>query len=393
MKMASGAVQLQITGADIPGTLRLLTSRGVVLKNTVMKDDLTVEATTLDPDSIKRLCEKRGDTVKITGRRGAYWTWKALLNRPVLLLGMLLFLLISLYFPSRVLFVRVEGNHKIPTRMILERAGECGIGFGASRRAVRSEKMKNALLESVPELQWAGVNTRGCVAVISVRERSEQADAEMQSEFGHIVALTEGVITDCTATRGTLLCMPGQAVAEGDILISGYTDTGLAIRAEQAQGEIYGLTTRELNATTLSKCLKTMETGEEKKKITLLLGKKRINLWKDSGIWDITCDRMYEEYYITLPGGFQLPAAIAVERFRIADPVDSVIPQERLQILLEDTAKRYLAQLMLAGSIQDSALAFEQSNGAVTMAGKYRCNELIGVMQRLQIGETNGENN
>ena len=29
MKMASGAVRLQITGADIPGTLRLLTSRGV----------------------------------------------------------------------------------------------------------------------------------------------------------------------------------------------------------------------------------------------------------------------------------------------------------------------------------------------------------------------------
>lgn len=32
--------------------------------------------------------------------------------------------------------------------------------------------MKNALLSAIPELQWAGVNTYGCRAVISVRERT-----------------------------------------------------------------------------------------------------------------------------------------------------------------------------------------------------------------------------
>ena len=92
-----------------------------------------------------------------------------MLFRPVLLAGLGILFLLAMYLPSRVLFIRVEGNMQIPDRQILAAAEECGIRFGASRREVRSEKVKNALLSSVPQLQWAGVNTAGCVATISVR--------------------------------------------------------------------------------------------------------------------------------------------------------------------------------------------------------------------------------
>ena len=385
----TGIVRAKLTGADIAGTLDVLSRRGVEVLEFQMLSELEgyLSLRRRDYREARKLCDHRGDKLVLQDRKGIYWTLKSLWRRPVLVVGMLLYLFAALYLPSRVFFVRVVGNEKIPARQILEAASECGIHFGSSRRAVRSEKMKNKLLEAVPELQWAGVNTYGCVAEISVRERTTPERTDNPSSFGHIVAIREGVITSCNATRGNLICGPGQAVAPGDILISGYTDCGLTIRAEQAQGEVFAATKRDLRAVTPDVCMIGAQTGEEKKKISLIIGKKRINLWKDSGIWDSTCDRMYEEYYITLPGGFVLPLGWCVERYGSRELSEQNLMPENREALLAETAEDYLKDQMLSGTIRKSHLIYETGEGVIQMTGQFSCVEMIGVMQRLEIGE------
>ena len=391
----NGTVRIEVTAADMGGLLDGMASRGIAVSDIHMCDDLTARMNVdrRDIPKIKAFCEKRGDVLNILGVKGLYWSGKRLACRPVLLTGLVLLFLLSLWLPKRVFFVQVEGNSTISTRRILEEAANCGIGFGASRREVRSEKVKNALLEAIPQLQWAGVNTRGCVAVITVRERNKIPEAEEESPLGHIVAGRDGIITHCTATSGSLLCAPGQAVSEGDILISGYTDCGLSIRAEQAQGEIYAMTRREITATMVPERVLRLEKRAVSKKISILFGKKRINLWKDSGISDSTCDRMYEEYYITLPGGFQLPVAIAVERFTVWETAEEYIPEQEAQLLLTDFGASCLRGQMVAGRILKGVQTFSTEDGRITMAGQYVCTEMIGKMRRLQIGENNGESN
>ena len=385
----TGLVSARLTGADIAGTLDLLSRQGVEVLGFQICSELEgiITLRRRDYREARKLCTTRGDKLALQDRKGLYWTLKALWKRPVLVLGLLLYFFAALYLPSRVFFVRVVGNEKIPTRQILEAASECGIHFCSSRRAVRSEKMKNKLLEAVPELQWAGVNTYGCVAEISVRERNAPEVTADASGFGHIVASREGVITSCNATRGNLICGPGQAVAAGDILISGYTDCGLTIRAEQAQGEVFAATKRDLSVLTPDSCRAAVKNGEEKKKISLLIGKKRINLWKDSGIWDSTCDRMYEEYYITLPGGFALPLGWSVERYSLRELTAYDSELEAREALLAETAEAYLKDQMLSGTIQRSSLTYEEGDGFLQMTGEFSCVEMIGIMQRLEIGE------
>ena len=389
----AGLVLVELTAADLNLTLDVMLRSGLQVQKMVPCDELT---TTLlirrqDYRKLRNLCAKRGDSLKLIRRTGLYWAGKGLLRRPILGLGLLVTLLFSLWLPGRVLFFQVEGNTTIPNRQILEQASQCGLGFGASRRAVRSERVKNALLEAMPQLQWVGVNTEGCVAHIQVRERVVVNETEDSPSVGHVVAVREGIIQSCTATRGTLLCAPGQAVRAGDLLISGYTDCGIAIRAEQAEGEVFATTWRSMEikmATDWSIRAKEVATG---KKITLLLGKKRINLWKDSGILDTTCDRMYEEYYITLPGGFRLPAAIIVERYTSWEVTRGFISEEGAGRILTDSAGDILQKQMLAGRILREDLVFRTDDQSMTMAGQYICMEMIGKMQRLQIGEENGE--
>jgi hypothetical protein len=214
----------------------------------------------------------------------------------------------------------------------------------------------------------------------------ETAQAE-PCGFGHIIAHCDAVVISCTATRGTLLCSPGQAVHGGQILISGYTDTGLSIRAGEAAGEIMGQTMRKIEAVTPAVSFQNAPSGKELKKISVIIGKKRINLWKDSGIFDATCDRMYEEYYITLPGGFRLPMAFAVERFTVMELHRQQVTQAKAQALLSAFAQNYLKQTMIAGSIRSRHLHFENEPDAWRLTGEYRCTELIGSLQRQQIGE------
>ena len=303
----SGMVEVTITCADPAQVMTMLEQGGVELRNVRIADELTLVLLIRRRQTglLLALCDKRGLDAQISNRVGLYWRLNALLHRPVLLLGILGMILLGLYLPSRVLFVQVEGNVHVPGRLILETAANCGVRFGAERDHVRSEKMKNTLLEAMPQLQWAGVNTRGCVAVISVRERQEQTRENISAEVGSIVASRDGVITSMMTTRGNAVCKVGQAVKAGQLLISGYTDCGISIRADRAEGEIFAQTDRDLTVVYPTDRQQRRQTTGLETKYSLIIGKNRINFYFGSGISGSSCVKMYKENYMTLPGGFQ----------------------------------------------------------------------------------------
>ncbi len=392
-KSIVGMVTVELTSADIPGTLAALADKGVPVFDAEPVDDLSLRLRIYWKDYRKtvKLCEKRGDTLRIQSRSGIYWAAKAIAGRPLLMAGLAVLLAAAFYIPSRVFFIRVEGNVTVPVNVILEAAEESGIGFGASRREVRSERMKNALLGKLPELQWAGVNTYGCVAVITVRERhSASENVEEFPDVSSIVASTDGYILSATATRGSLLCQPGQAVVEGQVLISGYTDCGICIQATRAEGEVYAQTRHDLTVYTPSECTARGETAENTVRWSLLIGKKRINLWKDSGISDSSCGRMYKEYYITLPGGFVLPVALVKETIVTYKTETAVLSPEDVQRAMEDFAGDYLVDQMIAGTVDAQQFIFLEEGDCLRLEGAFLCTEMIGRQRVEEIGDIHG---
>ncbi len=392
-KSMAGMVTVELTSADTAGAMQELNNRGIPIFKVNPRGDLAVrfEIYRRDYAAVQRLSARRGERLTICLRRGLYWKAKGLLRRPVLLFGLTGFLLLALFVPSRVYFVRVEGNEHIPRRLILEAAAESGIGFGASRRAVRSERMKNALLEAVPQLQWAGVNTYGCVAVITVRERAQPAPMEPQNTVSSIVAARDGVITSCTVTKGNGLCVPGQAVQAGEILISGYTDCGLCITATRASGEVFAETRRELTAFTPCQAGRRGAAAEKSVKYSLRIGKKRINFFKGSGISDSSCVKMYSEYILTFPGGFQLPLALEKETVVSYHAAPENVDAQAAQDMLSAFAKTYLQGQMIAGQITGQAEALQTQDDLYILTGNYACVEMIGRERQEQMGEYHGK--
>ena len=380
-----GTVRATLTSADISATLRFFNAAGIELQDVICPDILTAEFTMLRKDwkRARSIAQRRGDSVRLLHRTGTYWAFKALLHRPVFVIGMLLLLAVSIYLPTRVLFVHVEGNQAVPANKIIEKAAQCGIRFGTSRRAVRSEKVKNALLEAMPELQWAGVNTSGCVAVITVRERTTAEETKTIQCVSSLVASRDGVIQECTVTKGTAVCRPGQAVQEGQVLISGYTDSGLTLRACAAEGEVFALTERNLALYVPANYELRGERKSQTIKYSLLIGKKRINFYKGSGISDSSCVRMYVENYLSLPGGLYLPLALITETWTDYDTECSEITVE--EPMIRELANDLLQHQLHGGRILSGDGVTEPCDGVILYRGKYQCYELISIRKNEEI--------
>lgn len=393
-KSMAGMLEVEITSAFPEETLREAAEAGISIFSAKAGKELkcAFRIHRRDYSKLALICKKRGDRLEILGRIGVFWSAKRLASRPVLLTGILLLLALTLVIPTRVLFIQVEGCASVPRRQILAAAEELGLSFGASRRRIRSEQIKNGLLSRIPELKWAGVNTKGCVAVISVRERTvTQEEQEEDSRVGHVVAVRDGIIESVTVTQGSGLCQTGQAVKKGQVLISGYTDCGRILQASLAKGEVYARTSRELSAATP---LHWLFRGEEESSgwnLSVIIGKKRINLWKGSGIWDSTCGRISKEIPLTLPGGFRLPVTLVAERIIVSQTFPGQADPEEAARELEAFTDAYLTGQMIAGKILGSSRDYSREPDLLQMDGRYDCLEMIGREQTERIGEYHGQ--
>lgn len=375
----NGTVTLELTAADPADFLSRLKDRAITLENIHFVDPLTVQFE-VKRQSIKQIAyegEKNDCQIKILQKKGIYWTIRDFFHRPVMVTGICFLLFLTIFLPTRIFFFRVEGNQSISDGKILALATQCGIDFGTSRRDIRSEKVKNALLKAIPELEWVGINTAGCVATISVKERQNTQDISENKTVSSIVAVRDGVIQEITVTGGSAAVKQGQAVKTGQVLISGYTDCGISIRAQRAKGEVYAVTNRDFNFLLPEATAYRGEILKESKNYCVIFGKKQINFHQDSGNLDAECVKMYEQEYMTLPGGFILPVSLVTETCVYYEKATPASAREDCSHMAQ-FAENYLLSQMVAGTIINKNEELSQDDGAICLTGEYACLEMIG---------------
>lgn len=376
---------VEITCADMTRMFKSLSDKGIVVYDIINTGILTVEIEVgwKSLKEIIKIVEKFGGHIKVKRVWGIrpYVGW--FIKRRIIAIAILVLGLFLSVLPSRVFFVCVEGNTMVPTKRILEAADKCGLSFGSLRRAIRSEKIKNSLLEELPQLQWAGINTSGCVATISVKERGVGESEQEFPGIGNIIAARDGIIQNYAVENGTAICRIGEAVTAGQVLVSGYIDCGGVIKCVCAQAEVNACTVRDIDAVTPATALKRQLVVDEKTTYSILLGKKLINLYKDSGILDTSCVKMYSERYLTLPGGFQLPIALVTHR--LVSYSTAICDVSSSCEWLPKYCETYLREHMVAGQILSKSSWTETDNGTTNFHGEYICLEMIGQF----VGEEN----
>lgn len=392
MDQFDGVASITITSAYPAGALQKIQDAGICIYDVSAHDAFRIcfSAKRKDIRSITRICEKRGDRIDIEGWTGHIFYILRLLKRPLFLVGLLCWLFLSLWLPTRILFVSVSGADRISDTYILECAADCGIRMGASSKLVRSEHIKNTLLSQIPTLQWVGVNTSGCVATISIREKISKDMLPPKVAITDILSTQDAIVKEITVHAGTALCQPGQVVKKGQALISCYQDNGQVLQFTGARGEVFGESKRYLHATTPLYAYKRTRILSQSVKNHVVIGKNPIFFHKDSGILDASCVKMYEVKECVLPGGFVLPILL-VREYITEYAIEPVVVSGTDLAWLPDFLENYLEDDLIAGSILSAQISTAQTDDTFSVYGTYDCREMIADYEYKGILEDNGE--
>lgn len=382
-----GIVEGELVSAEPGQALTDYTMHGIHLRNPTLAAPLTLHFTVTKSDwkKLQTLSEQRGETCTMVNEWGLAVSAQRWKSRIPFWAALILISMFTLYLPKRVLFLRVEGNQRVSSREVLEAANSCGLHFWTKSEEIRSEELKNDLLTLIPALQWAGVNFSGSVATISVTERLDAEPIKDRQQLTNVVSARDGIVVEMSILGGQAQCRLGQAVRRGELLVSGCVDHEHTVQYTQAEAEIYALTQHEIETVIPEKTVKKHYTGKTEKSYSILLGRKRINLSRNSGISTYTCDKMIERIALPLPGDYTLPCNLLIETkiYYTLEPV----PAPESQETLEDAALRIVKQGMLAGEILDRSTKFFQANGAYTLKMTSSCREMIARQQPVKLFE------
>ena len=384
-------VVVDITSAEPIKVLGEASACGIDLFDISNIDSLTlrVACSASDLNMVKEIVDKNGGKYKIYKGKPDYLS--LIRMRLLIAIAGVALLVLVCFLPTRILFVRVEGNVSVPTSSIISAAQLCGVRFGASRREIRSEKVKNTLLRELPQLQWLGINTKGCIATINVREKTKIEALSGDVGTGSITASTDGIIQNCVVLNGTAVCKVGDAVLAGEVLVSGYTDCGIILKSVRAEAEISAYTMRTICA--IAPKPKGIRKGQigEKTLYSVRVGKKLINFFKCSGILDAGCVKMYSEEFLTLPGGFTLPISLITQRYLYYDLADILQPKEC--DWLSGCVRWYLQSTYPGCQIISENTKMNVQEGYCVFNGKYICLENIGRFVNEEIISDDGKTN
>lgn len=372
---------IRYTSAEPEKILSKLTEESIELADIEWVDFLTVQVKIKHVQLIdaKNVFEEQSVRYQVIGRSGALWCVFRIFKHPVLALGLIVFVFLALWLPGHILFVEIKGNVTVSERQILQDMEACGLRLGMKASEVRSENMKNMLLGKIPDLQWIGITTSGCVATIHIKERSPmQERMQKENSVSSVIASHDGIVSEMTIYRGTPLVKVGESVKAGDVLISGYTDCGIKTIAQRSDGEIFAYTNRTSSVLTPIHVIERRQKTKERVCYRLQIGKKVINFCNHSGISDSTCDKMYVEYYWPFSGEFRLPVCLVKIVCSYYDSVDVKQTAESTQ-WMQQWAKKYVLSKMIAGDILQESLTWHAGDDYYELIGTYACHEMIAL--------------
>lgn len=369
-------IRCRIVCASQAQFITLLNQKGISSYYLTPCDELTtlLSVRRKDYKAVCALGKQYGAEIQIVNERDLFYQCSTLLKRPILMIGLCLWAILVCYLPTRILFVTVSGNASIPEKQILESAEDCGIYFGAARKTLRSEKVKNALISQISRLEWVGVNTYGCIAEIMVQEKSSAEEPHKYLGVTSLIAGYDGVVCEVVAKQGTALCVPGQAVSKGETLISGFTDCGFTTRAERSVGTVYAYTTRSLKVYFPVSGEARREVTGRNSRFSLKIGKNIINLSLNSGISGTGCAKIYEENCIKLPGGFCLPISLIREtEFTYSTVSKTAVQWSKISSM----PTQYLHSQMIDGSILHHNYECSSRADIIFADYSFYCKEMI----------------
>lgn len=175
-------------------------------------------------DDYKRLrgaIRHSGMRLRLRRRYGVPFLMRRWRGRYGLLCGGIVAAVLLWYLPQHIWLITVTGNVRVCAEDITAAVATLGVETGRRFDTLDMDTIRMKALSALPDIAWLTVNPDGCIARIEVTEREPVPDPDASTAPSNIVAACDGVIRSVKATGGHAAKRAGEAVAAGDLLVSG----------------------------------------------------------------------------------------------------------------------------------------------------------------------------
>lgn len=276
--------------------------------------------------------------------------------------------------------IEVQGNEQVPTGAVLRAMTQAGAGIGSFWPGFDSEQLRTDLLLQLEQVQWVGVNYRSGVVQVLVREAREPPELVDNDSPVHLQARCAGVISAISAKQGQPMVAVGDTVERGDRLISGAVPSTLGTtRTVHALGTVEARTWRSITARQPAMVREKQYTGQKSLKISLILGTKRLNFYRDSSIFGDSCDKIIKDYHLCAGGVFALPVRVVVQACVYRTERERTLDQQAQETLATEALMKQLKrQCGETGTVVTTEFASAHRPQGTTMTLLAECVEEIG---------------
>ncbi len=373
-----GGVRVRISGAAPEKFLNSLSEAGIECYDTEPLDEFTLLAGLRRRDLGRaRSCAARSQCdIRVVRERGAPALGRRLRRRMALLAaGVICFALLA----ASSLFVwdiEVTGCESVSEGEVLRALAEAGARPGSFWPGWDAGAIANHVLLAVPELAWAGVSVSGSRAEVKVRERT--APPELMDVPGSVAARATGIIESMEVFSGAPLVSVGDAVAEGETLVSGSV-TGASGNTRQVHASARVIA-RSFTELTVSAPLEAREAADApaRTRWAVAVGGRRFNFFPGSSQTPPGCGKIITEYPLAVEGVFTLPVTLLRETVAAYGPGAAgegrAATEERLVDFLARTLERRLGD---RGEVLSAEYTARESGGRLYVTVRAECREDI----------------
>jgi len=213
--------RFQVSGLNLERFLNLMKQQEIPLMSVRRQDARTLvcECCSADLAAISALAGEKGWKMEVIRPLGLSHVMNRLKNRPGLMIGTVLTLVLMLTLTRFVW--RVDVHNAGPYRAdIVSFLHESGYHAGIRRNSVDARALESALTLRYPQIAWFQAYVTNMTLVVEVSQGVPMPELT-GTEIGDIVAARDGIIHNIRVFAGTAAVKAGDVVKKGDVLIRG----------------------------------------------------------------------------------------------------------------------------------------------------------------------------
>lgn len=379
-----GIIKLEISGSGYEKLLNDMSENSIPCFNTkIEKEFLYIEIYKKHLKKVDNICKKNNLRLNVVSYKGVIFKILKYNRRYGVIIGIILFLIISFFLSNIVIKIDINGNNNVSDEQIFDFLKRNNIDYWSFIPEIDMENMGRKLYVEFDEISWATVRNSGNVLIIDIREGTNKPDMVPINQKCNVISDKNAQIVKIKVYSGTPAVSEGDGVKKGDVLISGIvTDKFGKSATVRAEGEITARYTEEVCFYQPLESVYLTEYDKNEYKSLSLWGKKlfeKNNISEDKIIKTESRTNNFSIFGIKLPIGISTDTYYLYEYKEITDTPISA--EEKCIEKIKIHEEIFYSDKI----IYDKELVKENDSKGVKIRVIYTIDSKIGVKQNIII--------